>query len=98
MTLSVATNGAPIHYTTDGTTPMSSSPVYSVPLVITCTTTIRAMATVSGMIDIDVSSATFTLQAAAPPGGSYRMLLPWWAARKIGHTGGFWNSGEREIP
>jgi photosystem II stability/assembly factor-like uncharacterized protein len=66
VTLSVATSGATIHYTTDGTAPTSSSPVYTDPIVITCTTTIRAMAAASGMIDSDEVAATYTIQAAAP--------------------------------
>ena len=78
VTLSVATSGATIHYTTDGTTPTASSPVYGGPISVTRSTTIRAIAVASGMTDSAVASATYTLQAAAPtfnpPGGSY--LLP----------------------
>jgi len=78
VTLSVATSGATIHYTTDGTTPSAASPVYGAPIQVTRSMTIRAIAVASGMTDSDVIGATYTLQAAAPtfnpPGGSY--LLP----------------------
>ena len=78
VALSTTTNGATIYYTTDGSTPTTSSPIYSGLIRVTRTMTIQAMATASGMLDSIVSSATFTLQAAVPtfnpPGGSY--LLP----------------------
>jgi hypothetical protein len=66
VTLSVTTSDAPIHYTTDATTPTSASPVYAAPIVITHTTTIRAMAAARGMYDSDVVTATYTIRAAPP--------------------------------
>ena len=45
VTISDATSGATIHYTTDGSTPTTSSPIYTGPISVTQTTTIRAMAT-----------------------------------------------------
>lgn len=78
VTISVATSGATIHYTTDGSTPTAASPAYSGPIAVTRTMTIRAMAMASGMADSPVVSAAYTLQGATPsfnpPGGSY--LLP----------------------
>jgi hypothetical protein len=78
VTLSDATAGATIYYTTDGSTPTTASTPYTAPISVTQTTTIRAMAAASGMADSNVASATYTLQAAtptfSPPGGSY--LLP----------------------
>ena len=66
VTIGVATGGATIYYTTDGTTPTSSSPVYTDPIAITETTTIQAMAAADGMADSDVASATYTIQPATP--------------------------------
>jgi hypothetical protein len=78
VTISVATAGATIHYTTDGSTPTTASPVYTAPIAVTRSTTIRAMAAASGMVNSAVSSATYTLQTATPaftpPAGYY--LLP----------------------
>ena len=77
VTISDATSGATIHYTTDGSTPTASSPVYSGPILVTQTTTIRAMATASGMTDSDVASATYTIASQVatpsftPPAGTY---------------------------
>ena len=61
LTLTCATDGAAIHYTTDGTTPTSASAVYSSAISISATTTVKAIATKSGMDDSEVASATYTL-------------------------------------
>ena len=60
--------GATIHYTTDGSTPTTSSPAYTGPFSVTQTTTVRAMAAASGMTNSDVASATYTIQQAAAGG------------------------------
>ncbi|MBR3965889.1 MAG: S-layer homology domain-containing protein [Clostridia bacterium] len=49
VTLSTATAGATIHYTTDGSTATVLSPVYTGPIVVDKTVTISAIATKSGM-------------------------------------------------
>ncbi len=67
ITIGNATSGATIHYTTDGTTPTTSSPIYTGPIFIKATTTIRAMAASSGMANSDVASASYTIRVA-PPG------------------------------
>ncbi|MCH3916490.1 MAG: chitobiase/beta-hexosaminidase C-terminal domain-containing protein [Spirochaetia bacterium] len=58
-----STSGATIYYTTDGTTPTTSSSHItsggSIPL--SATTTIKAMAVKSGMANSSVASATYTL-------------------------------------
>jgi len=51
VTLTSATAGATIYYTTDGTAPTSASSVYSTPLNITSTTKIRTFAVASGKVD-----------------------------------------------
>ena len=75
VTLSVATGGAAIHYTTDGSAPSASSPTYTAPIPVTRTTTVRAFAVASGMADSDEAVATYTLAAVppsfSPPGGTY---------------------------
>jgi alpha-tubulin suppressor-like RCC1 family protein len=78
VVLRTTTGGATVYYTTDGSTPTPSSAIYAGPIAVTRTTTIQAIAAASGMLDSEVSAATFTLQAATPtfdpPDGSY--LLP----------------------
>ena len=67
VTITCATDGAAIHYTTDGTEPTASSTKYSGGFTITATTTIKAVAFV-GEAKSSVTSATFTRKAQS--GGS----------------------------
>ena len=62
VTISCATAGATIHYTTDGSTPTTTSAVYSAPINVAATTTIKAFAVKTGMDDSPVATATYTLQ------------------------------------
>jgi nucleoid-associated protein YgaU len=64
VTLSTSTEGAQIRYTTDGSSPSAASgTVYSGPIKVSSTTTIRAIATKTGLQDSPVVSATFTIKA-----------------------------------
>lgn len=56
-----AGDGLEIHYTTDGTDPTTASPVYSAPLTITETTTVKAIAVEVTGASSGVASATYTL-------------------------------------
>lgn len=64
VTISDSTPGAAIHYTTDGSTPTTGSPVYSGPLTVSATETIKAIAAASGYVTSAVASATYTITAA----------------------------------
>jgi hypothetical protein len=61
VTLSTATADAIIRYTTNGADPTSSSTVYSAPLILSSTTTIKARAFKSGMTDSAVATGTYTI-------------------------------------
>ncbi len=62
VTISCATEGATIHYTTDGSEPTAESAVYSEPIVVNDgTTTIKAIAIKEGMTNSEVASATYTV-------------------------------------
>jgi nucleoid-associated protein YgaU len=80
VTLSTSTEGAEIRYTTDGSAPTATSgTVYSAPLPVSSTTTIRAMAAKTGMGDSPVVSATFTIEKKAvvvPDGGQHPTAEP----------------------
>lgn len=82
VTISDATTGAVIYYTTDGTTPTSSSTVYSTAIRVSTSETLSAIAEATGYTNSVVASAaytitpppTFTLQAnpssiTVSPGG-----------------------------
>jgi len=66
VTISDATSGAVIYYTTDGSTPTSGSSVYSGPLTVSAIETIQAMASCSGCSNSNVGSASY---AVMPPVG-----------------------------
>lgn len=60
VSISCATDGATICYTTDGTEPTENSSQYSVPLTISETTTLKAKAFKSGYTASAVATATYT--------------------------------------
>jgi len=67
VSISCATGGAEIHYTTDGTTPSASSPVYSSAITIDAAQTIKAIAIKTGMTNSSVASASYTIAKVATP-------------------------------
>jgi hypothetical protein len=83
VTISSSTAGAAIHYTTDGTNPTTSSPVYSTAISVAgdgTTMTIKALAVKTGMTDSTIASAAYTIDynynhvatpAFSPAGGTY---------------------------
>jgi Chitobiase/beta-hexosaminidase C-terminal domain len=64
VSLSSSTAGAQIYYTTNGAAPTTSSSLYSQPISVSATTTIKAMAVASGYNSSSVVSATYTINTA----------------------------------
>ncbi len=71
VTMSCATAGATIKYTTDGSTPNASSATYTAPISVSANTTLKAYAFKTGMTDSPVASATYTF-------GSYLAPSTWY--------------------
>ena len=79
VTISDATSGVTIYYTTNGTTPTTSSTVYSGPITVSSTETLEAIATASGYSTSAVASAIYTITSstgtALVGGAECRQLL-----------------------
>lgn len=60
VSLSTSTAGATIRYTTDGSTPTAASPIYTAPINISATTTIKAIA-IKDSKTSPVASATYNM-------------------------------------
>ena len=67
MTISDTSSGVSIYYTTDGSTPTTASSLYTAPISVSTTTTIKAIAAGSGWTTSAVGSATYTIQVATTP-------------------------------
>ena len=61
VVISDSTAGATIYYTTDGSNPSSSSPVYTAPLIVSATTTINAIAIASGAAPSEIGLGAYTV-------------------------------------
>ena len=79
VSLATTTAGAKIYYTTNGTTPSTSSTQYTGAFTLSNTATVKALAVASGYNKSSVASATFTKSATptaatpiiSPNGGSF---------------------------
>ena len=75
VTITDSTAGAAIYYTTDGTTPTTSSSLYSGPITVSSTKGFKAIATAPGYSKSAVTSASYTIAVPTPiftpKGGTY---------------------------
>ncbi len=75
ITLSDTTANATIYYTTDGSTPTTSSPKYVSPIAISSSTTIKAMAAAPGFSPSRITAAIYTVPAQNGVGPAVSIVL-----------------------
>ena len=66
ITISDSTSGADIYYTTNGTTPMTSSTKYTGAFKVTEDETVKAIATAANFTASAIASVTYSVKAATP--------------------------------
>ena len=67
VTITDATSGAAIYYTTNGSWPTSSSAKYTGPITVSTTETLQAVALATGYTTSSLASATYTISSVLPP-------------------------------
>jgi hypothetical protein len=82
VTISDATSGANIYYTTDGSVPTVNSTLYTVPIALTKSVTLSAIAVASGYNNSGVASAAYVVSTTpatpviSPAGGTFTAIQP----------------------
>ena len=76
MTISDTTPGAVIYYTTNGTTPTTSSAVYSSAITVSASSTLEALAVAPGYTQSAVASAAFVIQSGGTPNINFGSGFP----------------------
>ncbi|MEJ7644963.1 MAG: chitobiase/beta-hexosaminidase C-terminal domain-containing protein [Chryseolinea sp.] len=66
VTISTLTSGASIRYTTDGSNPTASSTLYSTPVNVSASMTLKAIGIKSGLANSAIGAAAYTIQVATP--------------------------------
>ncbi len=66
VTITCATNGAEIHYTTDGAEPTAADAEYSAPISVSRNMTIKAIAVKAGTDNSDVATSEYVRKVATP--------------------------------
>jgi hypothetical protein len=64
VTISTTTSGATIYYTTNGSTPTTGSTLYSAPITVASSETVKALAVESGYNNSAIGSADYIINGA----------------------------------
>jgi glucan endo-1,3-alpha-glucosidase len=89
VTINDATSGAKIYYTTNGSTPTTSSTLYSGAITVSASEAIEAIAAASGDLNSAVATATYTITASGEgPYGGTPVSIPGTVMAENYDTGG----------
>lgn len=80
--------GYTIYYTTDGSTPTASSSVYTAPINVSSTTTVKAITIDSDGLSSDVASQTYTFLTLSDITVKYKAPTAWGTTIYVHH----WNA------
>lgn len=83
VSLSTATGGATIYYTTNGFTPTTSSAVYSAPILVGASETLKAIAVASGFANSAVGTAAYVISGAPAAAGVTFKFIPGYILESI---------------
>lgn len=86
VAIACATEGAAIHYTTDGTEPTAESPQYTDTISIESTTTVKAKAFKEGMTDSATAAAAYTIQKDSPA-AEWQVGISYKVGDKVSYNG-----------
>jgi Legume lectin domain/Chitobiase/beta-hexosaminidase C-terminal domain len=86
VTISDATSGATIYYTTNGTTPTTASTRYAGPISVSASETLEAIAVASGLTASPAATAAYTINAGGGGSGTSPVSYPTGFASATGFT------------